>query len=215
MRRERWRPRRGLERVDRRASLAREAVELHATAVEPAERTFHRRAGGTLVGAALDQLVELHDAVGTEVALDAHHRLGGVVVHRAVEWAAEDDPLLGHRAELCEGEDLEAPGVGEHRALPAREGVEAAEGADHRVAGAQVEMEGVAEDHAAAGGGDFIDREPFDGAMRSDRHEGRRLDDPVRRGEAAGAGGAVVVRGLEREVGHPEVSAKRGRRGRV
>ena len=68
------------------------------------------------------------------------------VVHGAVDGAFEGDTVLGHRAEFGEGEDLEAAAVGQDRARPVHEFMEAAELLHLFVAGAEIEVEGVAED---------------------------------------------------------------------
>jgi hypothetical protein len=109
-------------------------------------------------------VVELHHHVGAEVALDLHHALGGEAERRAGDVAAEVDAVLVDAPHPLEREDLEAARVGEDGPVPRHEAVEPAELADERVAGAQVEVVGVAEDHAAAGAAQVVGVEPLDRA---------------------------------------------------
>ena len=69
---------------------------------------------------------------------------------RAVDVRAEHDAVFGQLRQLRQAEDLEAARVGEHRALPAHEAVQAAVRGDHLEAGAQPQVIGVAEDDARA-----------------------------------------------------------------
>ena len=136
----RWRPR----------VLAREPRVLREAPRQPAERALHRLAGerqGALPGR---DVVELHDHVGAEVALDLHHQLGREADAASVDVALELDPVLVDAAHVLEREHLEAAGVGEDRAVPAHEAVQAAELAHERVAGAEVQVVRVGEDHPGA-----------------------------------------------------------------
>ena len=80
--------------------------------------------------------------------------------------------------------DLEAAAVGEDRAVPAHEAVQAAQLGDQVVAGPQGEMIGVAEDDLRAGFASWCGRQTLDGGLGADRHEHRRFDDAVRRVQA-------------------------------
>ena len=63
----------------------------------------------------------------------------------------ELDAVLGNAPESLEGEDLEAPGIGEHGAIPCRESVESAHRPDSLFAGAKVEVIRIAKNHLSAG----------------------------------------------------------------
>jgi hypothetical protein len=102
--------------------------------------------------------------------------LGSEEVRTAVEVGAEADALVGDFAERAEREDLEAAGVGEHGARPTDEAMQAAHAADGFVAGAQVEMVGVAEDDFCAEGLERVLGDGFDGSLRADGHEDGGLD---------------------------------------
>ena len=62
----------------------------------------------------------------------------------------EGDALFGDFAQGGEGEDLEAAGIGEDRAVPILEGVQAAELLHHLHPGAEHQVVGVAEDDGRA-----------------------------------------------------------------
>src|SRR6266480_4395558 len=109
-------------------------------------------------------------------------------------------PPLADPAELRQAPDLEPAGVGEERAVPRHEPVEAAELADELVAGPEQEVEGVAEHDLRARRTEVVRREALHGAARADGHEHRRLDRAVAGRETAGAGGAVG--GDQLEGGH-------------
>ena len=85
-------------------------------------------------------------------------------------------------------EDLEAAAVGQDRAVPAHEGVQPAELADERFAGAQRQVIGVREHDLGAGGAHLIGRQRLERAVRADGHEGGRREAAVRRREVPGAG---------------------------
>ncbi len=96
---------------------------------------------------------------------------------------------------------MKAAGVGEDRPVPAHERVQPAHLADDLVAGAQVQVVRVAEDHLRAQGAEIVGVERLDRRQRAHRHERGRVDAPVRCGEDAGARGAVLVFDGEAEAG--------------
>ncbi len=121
----------------------------------------------------------------------------------AVDVRLEGGALLGDLADRGEAHDLEAARVGEDRAAPAHEGVQAAEARDALGAGPQHQVVGVAEHDVRPGR-----RAPASGPIHrlhraggADRHEGGRANDaagccdlaetrrPVLGDEAVGEGG--------------------------
>ena len=82
--------------------------------------------------------------------------------------------------------------------------MESAKGADHVLAGPEVEVIGVAQHHLRAGAFDFHRMEAADGAVGADGHERRRRHLAVRRVQRAGA--SLALGGVEGEgegrVGH-------------
>src|SRR6185503_1561021 len=77
------------------------------------------------------------------------------------------------------------PAVGEDRSAPAHEGVQTAELADDVHAGALRQMIGVGQHDGCAELLELRGRDALDAAMRADRHERRRIDDPMSGPEAA------------------------------
>ena len=75
--------------------------------------------------------------------------------------------------------------------MPAHKAVEAAERLDDRGAWAQVEVVGVGEQDAGAGGAQVGGVDGFDAALRGDGHKGGRGGVAVGRPERGGAGIAV------------------------
>ncbi len=111
-------------------------------------------------------------------------------VHRRTKTHA----LLADLAQRRQAEHLEAAGIGEDGPLPAHKAVQTVlmERDDLR-AGAQREMQGIAENDLRAQRFEFLGRHAFDGAVGAHRHEGGRIDGAVRQLQARAARGAVAV----------------------
>src|SRR3546814_16973905 len=77
---------------------------------------------------------------------------------------------------------------------------------------AQHQVIGVAKNDLGAAGGDLLGRQPLHGAGGAHRHEGGRVDDAVRGGEAAAPGGAVLGRHLIGEPAAAQDAAPRSSR---
>ena len=152
---------------------------------------------GRLAG---DHVVERHRDIGTERPLDLHGALGRQGPIGAVHMTLKLDPVLADPPETLEREDLEPAGVGEHRARPGGEPVQAAHVADDVLAGTQVQMIRVAEDDLGAGAADVLGAESADDTVGADRHEGRRLHRAVRQGEGARSRGSLG--GVESKLEH-------------
>ena len=73
-----------------------------------------------------------------------------------------------------------------------------------RLAGAEMQVIGVAQDDLRAGPLDVAGAQSAHDAMGADRHERRRQDRAVRQGEGAGPGGALL--GLEPELEHQDAA---------
>ena len=102
---------------------------------EPAERETERPLGVRLRGGIRQALVEWVEDVHAEGVLDLDAALGGEQTKRAVDVRAEFHALFAEPSELRQAEDLEAPGVRENGPVPSHEAMEAAQLADHLVAG--------------------------------------------------------------------------------
>ena len=109
--------------------------------------------------------------------------------------------LLVDRPARGQAEDLIAAAVGQDRFRPADEPVQAAAARDQIVAGPQVQVIGVAQQDLGARSFDIAVRDAFDGALRADRHERRRVDVAVSRRHDAAARAAVGVCHAEVEAG--------------
>jgi hypothetical protein len=139
----------------------------------------------------LGAFVEGHANIGAEGDLNLNGMFGRKKVRTPVEVRAEADAVVSDFAQRVEREDLKSAGVGEQGARPAHEAVQAAHAADGLVAGAQVEVIGVAENDFGAEGFQNILRDGFDRSLRADGQEDWRFDCLVRQTEAptAPAGG--------------------------
>ena len=187
----------------------RDFVLMGAEVIERALRPGHREAealfGAGAVGGILRALVETHNNICAESDLDVDGVLGGEEVRAAVQMRAELDAVVGNFAERTEGEDLKAAGVSEERARPTHEFMKAAHAANGFVAGAEIEMVGVAEDDFCAEGFERVLRDGFDGALRADGHEDWGLDGLMRQKKtAASATGGGLGEELE-ERGHVSI----------
>jgi hypothetical protein len=89
--------------------------------------------------------------------------------------------LLGDLAQLGETEHLETAGVGEDRARPVHETMQAAELGDHLMPGPQHQVEGVAQNNLGAETLEFFGGHGLDRAIGTHRHEGRCFDAAVPR----------------------------------
>ncbi len=162
-----------------------------ATAARPAQRQLHglaRLAFGCRVRRAF---IEDHDDVRTELALHLHRLLGTEKHAVAVDRRGEGHALLVDLAQRAEAEHLETARVGQDRAVPVHEFMQAAMPADDVGARPQHEVEGVAEDDLRTGAAHLLRRHRLDRAVGADRHERRRLHAAAGKFQAAAAGGAV------------------------
>src|SRR5580765_680764 len=120
-------------------------------------------------------------------------------MRRAVEMRAEVRARLIDRPPVGQAEHLIAAAVGEDRLVPADEAMQAAAPRDQVVAGPQVQVIGVAEQHLRAEAVELPVRHALHRALRAYRHEGRRLDVAVGGRHPAPARARVGVRHLKSE----------------
>jgi hypothetical protein len=115
-------------------------------------------------------------------------------VAAAVQVGAEANALVGHLAQLAQAEDLETAGISEQAAWPADESVQTAHPTNGFVAGAEIEVIGVAENDFGAKGLQDVLGDGFDGAGCADGHEDGGLNGLVGKDElrAAAAGFGLV-----------------------
>ena len=104
-----------------------------------------------------------------------------------VDVAAEGGALLGDSSRAGEREDLEPAGVGEHRARPAHEAVDAPQAAQDLRAGPQQEVIGVGEQHLRPRIEERLRQLRLHRGLRAHRHEDRSQDLAVEGAEDSGA----------------------------
>src|SRR4249919_1049058 len=170
----------------------------------PAQAELHRCACDVFRRRIRRALVEDHDDVRLQHALDAHAFLGSEEHGRSIGRRGEGDAGLGDLPSMCQREHLEAARIGEDRAAPASESVQPSVRLDDVEARTQVQMEGVAEDDLGTQRAQLLRQHALDRAVGAHRHESRGLDGAAREREAAAARGAV---GGEQFEGHPAHAA--------
>ena len=175
-------------------------LEMPVGLLRPAHGAMHAFTGVFVADRILGALVEHHEDVAAEGELGIDGGFGREGVGAAIEVRLKGDAMLGDFAQAGEAEDLEAARIGEDGVGPGHEAMEAAEGTDELVAGAQIEVVGVGEeDGDAKVVGEIALRESFDGGLGADGHEDGGFDGSVRRVEQSGAGASVGAFGLEFE----------------
>src|SRR4051812_7585407 len=102
----------------------RRAREFVSTPSEPANAALAGVARGRGVACPGDDVVELHDDVGAEIALDLDDELRGEPAARSIEVAAKLDPVFVDGAQRRQGEDLKSAGVREYGPVPIHEAVQ-------------------------------------------------------------------------------------------
>lgn len=171
-------------------------------ALQPAVSEVHATLGVLAGGGVGGALVEGHDDIGTDGALDAEAALRTEQVLAAVDVTGEGGALLGDLAAVGEAVDLVAAAVSQEGAVPLHELVESAGGFHYLHAGAEVEVVGVAENDLCP---HLFPELPLvdalDGTQGAYGHEDGRLDSAVIGSEQAGAGVGGGV-GVEKVEGH-------------
>ena len=177
-------------------------VERVARPLGPAHRAFH---GGRLHLAGRggwDKLVERHDDVRSQQPLNLHRAFGAQHVAGAVEVRLEDDPLLAALGEVGQAHHLIAATVGEDRAAPAHEAVQAAQPIDPLGTGAQHEVIGVAKNDVSARCAYILGLHRLDRGGGAHGHEGGGANLAALHGDRTGARLAVGGVDGEGETGH-------------
>ena len=171
--------------------VPRNFVAMRPEVIEGAARPGHGETetlfGAGAISGVFGALVESHDNVGAESDLNVDGVLGRKKVRAPIEMRAKADTVVRNFSERAEGENLEAAGVGEDGARPAHEFVKPAHAADRLVAGAQIEVIGIAEDDFSAESFERVLRDGFDGSLRANGHEHWCLDGLVRQDETSTA----------------------------
>ena len=139
-------------------------------------------------------MVESHDNVRAEQALNLDRALGRKHVPRSVEMAGEGHALLADLGQLAEAHHLIAAAVRQDRAFPAHEAMQATKPRHALRARAEHQVIRVAEDDVGAGRAHVLRLHRLDRRGRADRHEGGRADLAALHGDRAGARFAVGLR---------------------
>ena len=175
-------------------------VETLHTAGQPAVGQLHGLFSVIVLAGVRRTLVEGHDDVGADGALDVHHAFRRERVFGAVDVALEGDAFLFDLAPMRQRVHLKAAAIGQDRSLPAIEAVQTAGFLQHLQAGAQVKVIGVAQTNLCL---NVVDQlmlmHCLDRGRRTDGHEDRCLNRAVIGLDAPGAGAGLGVGMLERE----------------
>lgn len=113
----------------------------------------------------------------------------------SIDVRGKGDAVLGELAQSGQAEDLKPSGVGRDRMIPAHEGMQAPTAGDHVIAGAQIQMIGIAQDDFCSKVFEILGAERFDGALGANRHENGSGHDPMGGADFTSAGLAVPWRG--------------------
>ena len=162
----------------------------------PAVGELHRGAGSGFIDRGGNALVEDHHDIAADGDLRFDAALGAEKNRATVQVALENGTLLGHRARVGEGKNLEASRVGEDRALPAHEFVDAADLPENLGAGTEQEVVGIRKEDLGARVVEKIGRLRLDRRVCADGHEQRGFHLVVERAKSRRAGAGVARAGL-------------------
>jgi len=154
----------------------------------PANRPLHRRGRLVPCGWIGKTFIEDHRDVRPELRLDVHSPLRRQLMPGPVDMRLEVGPVLGDATPLRETEYLIPAAVSQDGPVPAYEAMETAAPSYELVTRPQVEVIRVAQDDLGARLFEVFEERSLDGTLCPDRHEGRRVNDTVRRVELAEAG---------------------------
>ena len=107
--------------------------------------------------------------------------LGSQLEQAAVEVRPERQPLVINPAPIGQAENLETAGIRQDRPVPAHERVQSAQRRNDVLTRPKRQVVGIRQKHSRSGIANLVGRQPLDCRLRSDRHERRGLDRPVRR----------------------------------
>lgn len=116
-------------------------------------------------------LIKKHNDVRAEVSLDLHRGFRTDEGRGAVEVILKTNTFLGDFAQFRKGEDLEPATIREDRAIPMHEAVKSAETGDEFLAGANVQVVGVAKNDLRSDFAEFFGGHGLYGGLSADRHE--------------------------------------------
>ena len=148
-------------------------------------RDLERRARRRFIRGRGDALIERHHDVAADRLLRLDADLRAEQDRLPVEIALENRALLAHRARMRQRENLEPAGVGQHRAFPAHEPVDAADAPEDFRPRPQQQVIGIREQDLRARILERLRELRLHRGLRADRHEERRLHFVVQRAETS------------------------------
>ena len=129
--------------------------------------------------------------------LNPHRFFRGQEQSIAVDRRSELDALLGNLAQLTQRKHLETAGVGQYRAIPAHEPVQATMRSHHIQPRPQPQVKGIAQYHLRADIDQFLRRHGLHRAIGADRHEGGCLHLAMSQLQSAAAGSTIISKQIE------------------
>ena len=173
-------------------------IDLRTVAIKPVRQTFDHiaRRFGDKPAAWIHTLASQRSDLQFELIDLRSHPLPFFDEALPLTWAPAKNAA-------AQAPDLEAARVGEDGPLPADEAVQAAELADHVQAGAQEQVEGVAEDDLRADGLDVARQHALDRTVSTDRHERWGFNHTTGEGQTTATSLAISGQQLE---GHTTVA---------
>ena len=179
-----------LHDAKQRLILARVRV---LAALRPAVRALHRVDRVFPVGRIRRALVKAHRDIRAEALLHVHDRFRRKEVLAAVDMGAEHHAVFLNIVDLRKRKHLKSAAVGQNRAIPVHEFVQAACLLHELVPGPKIEVVRVAEDDVRAHVHEVARGHRLDGRLRADGHEDRRFDVSVRGVQHAIARAALLA----------------------
>ncbi len=177
-------------------------VETFNAAFEPAVREAHRFFGILEIAWVGRTLIEGHNNVCPDDALDVHHVFWRKRVFRTINMALKGDTFLFDLPPMGERINLIAAAVGQDRALPSIETVDTARCTKHIQTRAEIEVISIAEaDFGVNIVAELVLMYGFDGSRGAYGHENGGIDRAVVGFDLAGAGAGVGI-GMEEVEGH-------------
>src|SRR5712692_6765840 len=178
-------------------------LKMFAGTARPFGGTLHRGCGMVARRGGLDALIKHHGNVGAKRELHLDGLLRGQQMFRAVQMRSEEHALVRDFPQPGQAEDLISTGIGEDRARPGHELVQAAQIADERVPRPEIEMIGVGEKNLRAEIFEGLLRKSLDRPGRADGQEHRRVNRAVRGAQPPKTRAAGVFAKNFKDVSHP------------
>src|SRR5260370_5917776 len=155
-------------------------LKMFAGTARPFRGALHCGCGMAVGGGGLDALIEHHGNVGAKRELRVDVLLRCQQMFRAVQMRPEEHALVRDFPQPGQAEDLISAGIGQDRARPSHELVQAAQIADERVPRPEIEMIGVGEKNLCAEIFEGLLRNSLDRPGRAHGQERRRINRAMR-----------------------------------